>query len=159
MNSYKLVLVITALALFAIACGAGTNQTASINTQSTPVKTNAPVTSPTPADELAGARDVFSHTCARCHGQKGEGGEFELDNKTKLKAPSLIAGHALEHPDNRLAQKIANGGDGMPAFKKRLSPEQINQLVVFIHKELQGQAASSSSSASPSTNASANDHK
>ena len=139
MKLFKLAIIFCAAALFVIACNNAptTNQIATGNTPA--VNANAPTPAATPADQLADARATFSHTCSRCHGDKGEGGEFDVDGK-KLKAPSLREGHVLKHPDEQLAKKIANGGDGMPAFGKRLTPEQINNLVRFIRQDLQGGA-------------------
>ena len=55
----------------------------------------------------------------------------------RLKVPSLRTGGAVKDSDKELGDQIANGGDGMPAFKERLSPDQINELVRFIREELQ----------------------
>ena len=55
----------------------------------------------------------------------------------RLKVPSLRTGGAVKDSDAELGRQIANGGDGMPAFKERLSPDQISELVRFIREELQ----------------------
>ncbi len=143
MKLFKLALLACAGLLFAVACNnnaPGTNQPA--NTQ-TAAPAPPPIAAATPVDQLADARKLFGQTCSRCHGDNGAGGEFDLDGK-KLKAPSLRDGHALKHDDAHLAKKIAEGGDGMPAFNKRLSPEQINNLVRFIRQDLQAGASATS---------------
>ncbi len=56
----------------------------------------------------------------------------------KFKVPSLKAGRALTHKDERLVRQITDGDDEMPAFKDKLSSQEINDLVTFIRKELQG---------------------
>src|SRR5438874_8618279 len=138
MRLFKLAAIVGASALFIVACTSqpATNQVATTNNQPAPAASAAP-----PADQLAEARKMFAQggVCARCHGTNAEGGEFEVDGK-KLKAPSLRAGHALKHTDEELATKIGEGGDGMPAFKERLSPEQINNLVRFSRQEFQAGA-------------------
>ena len=143
MELFKLAMIVCATALLGVACNnaASTNQPAPNNTPRT-ANANTTTPAPTPADQLADARKMFSTggVCARCHGEQGEGGEFELDGK-KLKAPSLRAGHALSHSDAQLAKKITSGGDGMPAFGKRLSQDQINNLVRFIRQDLQAGAS------------------
>ena len=58
-----------------------------------------------------------------------------------LKVPSLKEGHALKHSDDALAKQISKGGGGMPPFKDKLTPEQINNLVRFIKRDIQGAAA------------------
>ena len=148
MRLLKLALIVCGFTLFIIACTSqtGTNQVATTNKQAT---TAASPSSPvaTPADQLAEARKMFAEggVCARCHGAHGEGGEVEIDGK-KVKAPSLRAGHALKHSDAELAKTITNGGDGMPKFGTRLTPEQINNLVRFIRQEYQGGASAVSTS-------------
>jgi mono/diheme cytochrome c family protein len=143
MRLSKLAVIFCACALFAVACATAnnTNQPATANANA-PAATTP--TAATPVDQLAEARKMFAEggVCARCHGTSGEGGEFEVDGK-KLKAPSLRAEHAVKHDDAWLAKKIAEGGDGMPAFKKRFTPEQIDNLVRFIRHDLQAGAATS----------------
>ncbi|HEV7375725.1 MAG TPA: cytochrome c [Pyrinomonadaceae bacterium] len=145
MKLFKLFIVAAAVALFVVACGdsTSTNQTANTgSTQSSPgASPKASATaSATPADELASARKEFSQVCAACHQEGGEGGTVKIEGKP-LKVPSLKEGHALKHTDEEFAKQISKGGDGMPPFKDKLTPEQINNLVRFIRRDIQGNAA------------------
>ncbi len=88
-------------------------------------------------DEFATARVNFAKHCVECHGADGEGGLKTVDNK-KLKVPSFSIGHALKHTDEDFVEQIVKGGDGMPEFKDKLSPEEINLLVRFVRHEFQG---------------------
>ncbi len=145
MKPIKLVLLVAAVTLFAIACN-DTTTTTNQNSNTATV-TTTPAASPatnantgaTPADEFASIRPVYTAECARCHGITGEGGTIEILKK-KLKIPSLKTGHALNHNEEQLAKQITNGGDGMPAYKDKLKQEEINTLVSFIRKEFQGGA-------------------
>lgn len=92
-----------------------------------------PTTNPTPSEAFVN----FQKHCASCHGANGEAGVIKANNKT-LRVPSLRKGHALDHTDEQLAQQIAEGDDEMPAFKDKLSAEQINELVRYIRTEFQG---------------------
>ncbi|HEX8846726.1 MAG TPA: cytochrome c [Pyrinomonadaceae bacterium] len=148
MKIVKLVIVATAFALFITACGdsTSTNQTATVSTgnaQSTPAASPKPTAtaSPTPADELAAARTTYGQVCESCHAVNGDGGTVKLANGKTLKVPSLKKGHALTHTDEEFAKQIRDGGDGMPEFKDKLTPEQINGLVKFVRVEIQGSAA------------------
>jgi mono/diheme cytochrome c family protein len=139
MKLLKLFITLAAVALFAIACGdsTGTNQTATTNgTQPTPAASPKATATATPADELAEAKSNYTQFCSACHQDKGEGGMVKIDDK-RLKVPSLLEGHGLTHTDAELAKQISNGGDGMPPFKDRLKPEQINNLVRFIRRDIQ----------------------
>jgi mono/diheme cytochrome c family protein len=143
MKLFKLFIVAAAVALFVVACGDSTssNQTANTgSTQPSPAASPKATPSATPADELASARKDFSQVCAACHQEKGEGGTVKIENKP-LKVPSLKEGHALKHTDEEFAKQISKGGDGMPPFKDKLTPEQINNLVRFIRRDIQGNAA------------------
>ena len=44
----------------------------------------------------------------------------------------------LKHADEEFVEQITEGDEGMPAFKDKLSPEEMNDLVRFIRKEFQG---------------------
>ena len=89
-------------------------------------------------DQFANARALFAKDCQSCHGANGAGGPVKLEDGTRLKVPSLREGHALRHPDSDFLKQITKGGDGMPAFKDKLTSEQINELISFLRHEFQG---------------------
>jgi len=76
----------------------------------------------------------------RLYGAQGEGGTVKVDD-LKLKVPSLREGKAVKHSDEDYADQIRNGGDGMPSFKDKPTPQQIEDLIKFIREEFQGQVA------------------
>ena len=140
MKHLKSALLSSAFALLALACTG--NNTTTNNTSDTPRANTAasPVASATPSptpDELAAARTTYNAVCIRCHKDNGEGGLTDMGDGGTLKVPSFKSGHGLNHTDAQFARQIAKGGDGMPAFDKRLSPEQIGGLVRFIRREFQ----------------------
>jgi Cu(I)/Ag(I) efflux system periplasmic protein CusF len=76
--------------------------------------------------------ELYKANCAECHGGTGEGAE---------KGISLLKGHALKHSENDYIEQVTNGeGKKMPAFKDKLSAEQIAAVVKFIREELQKKA-------------------
>lgn len=133
MKLISLALTCVAIALTAIAC-----------TETAP-PTNAPVSSSTPAaaapaasvDEFATARANFKKNCEACHGPEATGGLVKVDNK-QIKVPSLKADHAIKHTDDKLTKMITNGEEEMPAFKDKMSTQEIADMVRFIRKEFQG---------------------
>jgi mono/diheme cytochrome c family protein len=135
MKLILLALTCVALALVVTAC----TETA------TPTNTAAPRTataSPTPTaaasvDEFASARANFVKNCEACHGPNGDGGVVKVDNK-QIKVPSLHAEHAIKHTDAEMIDFITNGHEAMPAFKDKLRPEEITELVRFVRKVHQG---------------------
>jgi mono/diheme cytochrome c family protein len=63
---------------------------------------------------------LFASTCAGCHGAAGKGGG----------APSL---KGLKDSNAKIASTINNGKKGgMPAFKSKLKPSEVNALVAYI---------------------------
>jgi len=130
-------LCILALAVvYALLVISGCGTPANENVNNVPTATPAAKATATP-DEFAVARANYAKHCSACHGDEGKGGLVKVDN-VKLKVPNLTEGHALEHPDEKLVKQITNGGDGMPKFKDKLSPEEINAMVRFVRHEFQG---------------------
>ncbi len=133
MKLLTLTLMIATTILLGTACSrtddAGSNQ-------SQPKLAASPAAKVTP-DEFAVARANFAKDCTECHGADGAGGSKTIDGKT-LRVPTMKEGHALKHPDEDFISQITKGGDGMPAFKDKLSPQEMSDLVRFIRKEFQG---------------------
>lgn len=126
----RLAITIIGIALFGGACQPQQNT-------STPSNTAKAGTAATP-DQFANARTLYIKDCQNCHGAKGEGGPVTTQDGTKLKVPSLREGHALRHADSEFLKQITKGGDGMPAFENKLTPDQMNELIRFIRHEYQG---------------------
>ena len=117
-------------------------------TKTTSTNTSTPGPAATP-DAFAASRATFMKNCKECHGEKGAGGPVKLEDGTRLKVPSLREGHALHHPDSDFLKQITKGGDGMPAFKDKLKPEEIDDLVRFIRHEFQADMNPPAESAKP----------
>jgi mono/diheme cytochrome c family protein len=125
-----------AFALLAPFLLAGCSNSGSSNVNKAPVAgTSRAAATP---DEFVFARANWATDCSGCHGDQGKGGLVKIPDGTKLKVPSLLEGHALKHIDEDYVDQIENGGDGMPKFKDKLTPEEIQTLVKFIRHEIQG---------------------
>ena len=138
MKLFKFAALLAAAALFALACDntTGTNPNANRGANASPAI--SPAASPTPTtDEFARARVIYGQECSICHGEDAKGGIVKVEGK-RLKVPSLTEGHALNHSNEELAKQISKGGDGMPAFKDKMSEDEINQMVRFIRQQFQG---------------------
>ena len=125
-----LALVITAAFLVG-GCGKNENP----NANNTPAAAPAAKTTAAP-DEFASARITYAKHCEQCHKVDGTGGLVKVD-EVKLKVPSFTEGHALKHTDEDFIEQIEKGGDGMPAFKEKLSTDDIKALVRFVRHEFQ----------------------
>jgi mono/diheme cytochrome c family protein len=169
MRTLKLALCLAACATFIAACTTApeSNQTAGANANTRP-SGNAPAATPTAAarpaptaDELAAIRGIYAQECQRCHKADGAGGTFEEEGLKPLKVPGLREGDAARHTDEQLARKISNGDidEGMPAFKAKLTPQQINDLVRLIRVDFQGRAPGATNTGAPANaNAPASAH-
>ncbi|MGI8732361.1 MAG: c-type cytochrome [Pyrinomonadaceae bacterium] len=133
MRSVEFALILSATIFLASAC----SESVVTTNNSQPLGSPAPSLPAATPDELASARINFQKHCAGCHGERADGGLKEVDGK-KFKVPSLREGHALEHTDEKFIVQISEGDDEMPAFKDKLNPEEIKELVRFIRKEFQG---------------------
>ncbi|PWT89682.1 MAG: hypothetical protein C5B55_11000 [Blastocatellia bacterium] len=130
-----------ALVLCLVTCTLLIACTQSAPTQSTNANTAAPKSPTTSAtatpDSASLARAQYAKHCEGCHGQTGEGGLVKVDDK-RLKVPSFKVGHALKHADEDFIKQITKGGDGMPSFKDKLKPEEMQALVKLIRTQFQG---------------------
>jgi len=132
MKLILLALTCVAIALVAIAC----TETATPTNTSTPGTAASPVASAS-VDALATARANYAKNCEACHGPTGEGGLVKVDDK-KIKVPSLKAEHAIKHTDDKITKMITNGEEEMPAFKDKMSQQEISDMVRFVRKNFQG---------------------
>ena len=89
------------------------------------------LTSITKAGETASVNgaEIFASNCAECHGAKGEGAK---------KGIPLISGHALAHSEEEFVEQVANGEEKkMPAFRDKLSDDEIAAVVRFVREVIQ----------------------
>jgi mono/diheme cytochrome c family protein len=72
---------------------------------------------------------IFDRQCARCHGDKGQGGI----------GPKLNGGSVTQRFATADAELvIVKGGEGgMPAFENQLSPDELRAVVDFTRTQLQ----------------------
>jgi mono/diheme cytochrome c family protein len=135
MKLILLALTCVVLALIVTAC----TETATPTNTSTPRAATTPA-APSPVasvDEFANAKANYAKNCEGCHGPNGDGGLVKVDNK-QIKVPALRAVHAIKHTDAEMIDFITNGHEEMPAFKDKLRPEEITELVRFVRKVHQG---------------------
>ena len=139
MKLFKSNLILFSICLFVFAC------TETENTKTTPangankIANTEPASQPTAAiDELASARKIYSEKCAACHKDDGSGGKTEIEGKT-INAENLTTEKMKKEPDAEYIEHIEEGipSEGMPAFKGKLTDQEIKDVVAFIRKELQ----------------------
>lgn len=144
MKFLKITLVLTTFILFTMACNQSAANNSAGNANAKP-NTNANTTAaantqPTMADELAAARKNYKEKCASCHKEDGSGGKTDIEG-TIINAENLTSDKMKKMDDAKYIDYIENGikDEGMPAFKGKLTDQEIKDIVKFIRKEFQKQ--------------------
>jgi len=70
------------------------------------------------------ANPVYQKSCAKCHGKTGEGRHFG--------GPSLVSEKVAATSADDLRNIINNGKGRMPKYAGKLTPEEINRLILQI---------------------------
>ena len=134
----KLIALALTCVAFALVVSACTETATPTNTNTSRAGASPAAASPAASvDEFATARANFTKNCEACHGPEATGGLVKVENK-QIKVPSLKAEHAIKHTDDQITKMITNGEEEMPAFKDKMSAQEIQQMVRFVRKEFQG---------------------
>jgi mono/diheme cytochrome c family protein len=142
MNFLKTVLIFTAFSFFAFACTqTPTTQKNLAGNTATVVNSNAnnpKGETSASQDELAAVRKIYTEKCVSCHKEDGTGGIADFDG-TKIKVPDLTTDRNKKESDAEFIRVIENGEreEGMPAFKGKISEEDIRNLVKLIRSDFQ----------------------
>ena len=78
---------------------------------------------------------LYRQNCSICHGAEGEGRTLE----TGVVVPSLRQGQFKAVTEEQIYNQIANGGNGMLAFRRQLSDREIKLLATMVKRDLRGQ--------------------
>lgn len=77
---------------------------------------------------------LFRQHCAICHGQEANGKQL-ADGR---QVPSLRYGDAAKRSEAEIYEQIKNGKLPMPSFKNQLTEDEIQKMVKFVMRDLQG---------------------
>ncbi len=138
MYRLKLFFVLTAFAILVVACSQSASTPNKSNSASNAANTPPLAPSATTVDEVAMTTDLYTKNCMICHKDSGKGGKVTIDGKS-LKPNDLTADKIKNRSDDKLFKDISEGSpdDGMPAFKGKLTDDQIKAVVKHLRK-LQG---------------------
>lgn len=139
MKFLKFAFILSAFSIFITACGeTAKNGANAANSTALVINSNAAAPPETPVDELAAAREIYTISCSNCHKENGTGGKVQIEGKT-INADNLTTDKMKNMPDAKYISYIENGipDEGMPAFKGRLSDQQIKDVVRYIRADLQ----------------------
>ena len=84
-------------------------------------------------DPVGPAKELFAAHCMICHKDTGKGGKVTLKGKS-LNAEDLTSAKMAAKTDEQLTKYIIGGveDEGMPAFKDKLTDEEVTLLVGHI---------------------------
>jgi mono/diheme cytochrome c family protein len=88
--------------------------------------------SPAPVAGVRAAKEIWEERCIACH---GEDGKAQTKKGRELKAKDFTRPRWQRHTsDKEIVETITNGipKKKMPAFKDKLSPEEIQAMVPFL---------------------------
>lgn len=85
------------------------------------------------ADSKSYEASLYRQNCAICHGAEANG--KEIDGKL---IPSLRYGDIENKSEEEIRQQIEHGKLPMPSFQNQLTKEEIERMVKFIRRDLQG---------------------
>ena len=77
------------------------------------------------------AAPIYKANCVVCHAADGSGNS---PSGKALKAKDLRSDEVQKKSDAELVDGITKGQGKMPAFGKKLTPEQIQQLVSYVRR-------------------------
>jgi len=78
------------------------------------------------------ARLLYRDKCSDCHGDTGKGDGPQATMHDTAPANFTDSKQMSRFTDGELFYQITEGREPMPAFKKRLTPEQRWQLILFV---------------------------
>lgn len=94
------------------------------------------------AGQIQRGYQLFRQNCSQCHGSNAQGAPnwSQPDANGKYPAPPLNGtGHAWHHPMKALVSTIKFGtariGGSMPAWKDRLSEQDINDIIAWFQSQ------------------------
>jgi cytochrome c6 len=75
------------------------------------------------------AAKIYKTNCVLCHGPDGSGA---TPSGKAMHAKDLGSSEVQKNSDEDLAEVITNGKNKMPAFGKKVKPDEIHQLVAYV---------------------------
>lgn len=135
MNLLKFGLIAVAGLSFGISCTQTPPSQTAANT--VPGANRSPATVPAsnaaPSNELAAAKEIYAMNCMICHKDSGKGGKITIGGKP-IDPEDLTSDKIKAMTDEKLIGYVTNGveDEGMPAFKDKLTPEQIRSVIKHV---------------------------
>ncbi len=92
------------------------------------------VAPPAYAGDIAQGKQVFSTNCVACHA----GGRNVVQGNKTLKQDALetyLENYGADHNISAIVYQVTNGKNAMPAFSRRLTAEQIENVAAYVNNQ------------------------
>ena len=126
MKEIKIATTLAFSAIFAMACGQASNTAVDKVTPSTPAPTAVVSRAPD-------GKELFALNCMICHKESGKGGKVTIEGKS-INPEDLTADKMKKMTDEKLIGYVRDGieDEGMPAFKDKITAEEIRAVVAHV---------------------------
>jgi mono/diheme cytochrome c family protein len=88
--------------------------------------------SPAFGADLAKGKAIYGDKCIKCHGEKGKGDGPKAVDLEKKPADYTDKAKMAKFTDEDLTKAVKEGKKPMPAFGKKLTDEQIDNVIAYI---------------------------
>ena len=93
---------------------------------------SAALSTPAFGADLAKGKSIYGDKCLKCHGEKGKGDGRKAADLEKKPADYTDKAKMAKFTDEDLKKAVKEGKKPMPAFGKKLSDEQIDDVIAYI---------------------------
>ena len=93
---------------------------------------SAALVAPAFGAELAKAKKIYVDKCLKCHGEKGKGDGPKAWDLSKKPADYTDKEKMSKFTDEDLKKAVKEGKKPMPMFGKKLTDEQIDDVIAYI---------------------------
>ena len=120
----KSILVIVSLASLAFACGMMNHDMPNMKKDTTKISKSDTKSS------VSKGLEIYENNCISCHGKSAKGNGSMSSYFTPR--PANLVEMAEEHTNSEFVSMITNGKGSMPAWKDRLSKDEIKEVATYI---------------------------
>jgi mono/diheme cytochrome c family protein len=82
--------------------------------------------------DLAKGKSVYVDKCLKCHGEKGKGDGPKAEDLEKKPADYTDKAKMAKFTDEDLKKVVKEGKKPMPAYGKKLTEDQINDVIAYV---------------------------
>ena len=93
---------------------------------------SAVLVTPAFGEDLAKGKKIYTDKCLKCHGEKGRGDGRMAEDLSKKPADYTDEAKMSKFTDADLKKTVKEGKKPMPAFGKKLTDEQIDDVIAYV---------------------------